>query len=291
MKKYLIHVLILSLGLTAVVCASREQSSGVKLNYIDTGLENSPVIVFIHGGTSYSHGWDLVMDELKNEYRLIALDLRGHGESPAPVEGYTAFDFSEDTRGLIKELGLKKIILVGHSIGGMAAIELAANEPVLISKLILINTPVIPARIPAIKELNRFIQSVKYPLPEKFIVMWTTFVKPVPQDFLEAGRKNTRNLSENTWKKTIAGVESADISRFLPKVQQPTLIIWGMKDTLLPIEEMKMLDEKIKNSYVYPIMTAGHNPNCEEPEIVADAIREFISGETGLQSTVSHFSF
>ena len=110
---------------------------GIKLHYLEWGERGKPDLLLVHGWTNFSGSWTAVADHFQDRYRIIAPDLRGHGESDKPQTGYRLRDFAEDIRQLIQNLGLERPAYVGHSWGGNIGTILAADSPQSISRTFL----------------------------------------------------------------------------------------------------------------------------------------------------------
>ncbi|MFI6051981.1 alpha/beta fold hydrolase [Streptomyces violascens] len=115
-------------------------TGGVRLAYRVRGAESAPPVVLVHGRGGDSRDWDRIAERLAATRRVYAVDLRGHGLSDWPG-GYCFEAFRDDLHGFITELGLVGTDVVGHSMGGAAAVLLAEDEPDLIGRLVLEETP------------------------------------------------------------------------------------------------------------------------------------------------------
>jgi esterase len=101
---------------------------GLRLHYLDWGSARKPPLLFLHGGCLTSHTWDLVCLALRKEFRCLALDLRGHGDSEwSPTVDYGPDAHVRDIRGLIEQLDLDRPVLIGQSLGGLNAMSYAAQ--------------------------------------------------------------------------------------------------------------------------------------------------------------------
>ena len=124
--------------------------NGLQLHYLDYALDSSPdpgggesrpVMLCIHGGAAHAHWFDFVADAFTDRYRVLSLDLRGHGDSEwAPEADYAYLTYADDVAKLIKELGLGPVVLVGHSMGGMVSLVTAARYPEAVSCLVVIDS-------------------------------------------------------------------------------------------------------------------------------------------------------
>src|SRR6185436_13880975 len=121
------------------------------VSYNDHGAEDAPVIIFIHGFPFNKSMWDVQMDVLKNNYRVIAYDIRGHGNSDPGTDDFSIELFVNDLLYLMEKLGIKKSILCSLSLGGYIALNAVLKQPDRFDGLILNDTQCI-ADTPEIKE-------------------------------------------------------------------------------------------------------------------------------------------
>lgn len=99
---------------------------GVNLRYLETG-SGDPPLVYIHGWCCNHAMWSEQIEAFAPRHRIITVDLRGHGESDKPDQDYDIAGFADDMGWLIKEIGLDRPVLIGHSMGGVTALKLSAN--------------------------------------------------------------------------------------------------------------------------------------------------------------------
>lgn len=97
---------------------------GVRINFFVEG-EGEPALIFVHGWSCDKSYWDNQVKEFSPKYKVVTIDLAGHGESGINRKNYTMELFGEDVAAVVNELGLKKVILIGHSMGGVVVIEAA----------------------------------------------------------------------------------------------------------------------------------------------------------------------
>ena len=114
-------------------------SQGLRLNYVEWGEAGDPPLVLLHGGRDHCRSWDDVVHALPGDWRVIAPDLRGHGDSAASPDGsYSMAAYVYDLAALVEQLGLAGIRIVGHSLGGAIAIRYAGIYPEKVAKLVAI---------------------------------------------------------------------------------------------------------------------------------------------------------
>ncbi|MEN8042136.1 MAG: alpha/beta hydrolase [Actinomycetota bacterium] len=116
---------------------STVQVNGVSLHYTDQG-EGDPVLL-IHGLGSSGADWEMQIPALIPDFRVIAVDLRGHGQSDKPDGPYSIAMFAGDVAAVIEELGIAPCHVVGLSLGGITALELAATRPELVRRAVIVN--------------------------------------------------------------------------------------------------------------------------------------------------------
>ena len=114
-------------------------SDGIRIAYDDVGA-GDPAIIFVHGGFGGRGGFDLQEEYFSPNHRCIQVDLRGHGESDKP-ENWTMANHGDDMGELIRQLGLKKPVLVGQSMGGQVVISTAAQHPDLVGAIASLDSP------------------------------------------------------------------------------------------------------------------------------------------------------
>lgn len=117
---------------------SKTQVNGIELDYEDAGKGN--VLLLLHGLGSTKKDWDAQVPFFSKNYRVIALDLRGHGNSTKPVDDYGVAVMTEDVKQFLDTLNIKKATIVGFSMGGAVAFEMAATHPEYIANLVIVNS-------------------------------------------------------------------------------------------------------------------------------------------------------
>ena len=116
---------------------------GVQLFYEDVG-GGSPPLLFVHGIMCDHRFWGPQVEYFRSRHRTVAVDLRGHGQSDAPQQDYTMALFADDLAWLCRTIALTKPVVIGHSMGGVAALELAARHPDLPAAIAILDSPIMP---------------------------------------------------------------------------------------------------------------------------------------------------
>ena len=122
------------------------QTNGIQLHLLDSAIDRDnslESILFIHGLTANAYAFDAVIQSgLSEKYRIISVDLRGRGLSDQPITGYTMHDHAKDIVGMLAELDISSIHIVGHSFGGFLGLYLAIYHPEVVNKLVLLDAAV-----------------------------------------------------------------------------------------------------------------------------------------------------
>jgi 3-oxoadipate enol-lactonase len=241
-------------------------------------------VLFVHGYPLSRQIWRPQLDGLQDRAQMIALDLRGHGDS-YPFEGpYTMDLLAEDCHTLLKEHDISSpIFICGLSMGGYVTMALYRKYPQLFKAMILTSTrpgadsPEAKAnRLASIRNAEQYGASyIAEGMLEKIVSPVTLTSKPE----LVAG---INKIMSKTSVQGIVGallgmLERPDSSETLAKVTCPVLIIHGIDDQLIPIKEAESMQQLIPGSQLVKIPAAGHLPCLEQPEIFNRAIRDFLT--------------
>ena len=121
-------------------CASVRLANGVRLHYAQQGPRTGPALVFLHGYSDSSFSFSRVMPLLPPELRVIAPDLRGHGDSDRPATGYRIADFADDVIEMMDALDVPEAVIVGHSMGSFVAQAIVERAPTRVTRLVLVGS-------------------------------------------------------------------------------------------------------------------------------------------------------
>jgi pimeloyl-ACP methyl ester carboxylesterase len=264
---------------------------------------NDAVLVFLHGWRSQKEVWQPIIKRLQQpllasghppsstmssepngqtwggEYGMYALDLPGFGKSPftppspSPSRGgnnngWAVGDYAKVVKEFIEKLDLKNVILIGHSFGGRVAIKLVAKYPILISKLILVDSAGFAMDANKKSAMN-FAAKIARP-----------FFKP---KFMQGLRKKIYRqigaedyLATPELQKTFVNITSEDLTADMKNIKLPTLIIWGENDTETPLEFGKKMNTLIPNSKFVILKNVGHFSFLDKPEEFVKILENFI---------------
>jgi 3-oxoadipate enol-lactonase len=235
----------------------------VKLSVIDVGPAQPPArgtIVCIHGAGGQAEQWKFQIEHFSQHYRMIAPDLRGHGQSEQPRTAYSLEEFLWDFTQMLEALKVPDpFMLMAHSFGGPIALTFASAQPQRISKLVLIATA------PEM-HLNPFYETLlKLPLPTRTLER----IRPILAPQLHAPLFVLKRVLAGTlfpWRGW----------GLLPAVRLPTLIIGGQFDFIVPASVLQRMCGELPNARFELVRYARHLPQLERPAAVNRNIEGFI---------------
>jgi len=237
--------------------------------------------VLLHGSFIDGSFWKEQIAALSQKFRVIVPDLRGHGLSGKPLDGYTHEHMAQDIRNLLRTFGIKRACLVGHSMGSRIAIQFALDYPKTVEKLVLANG----GAGPIINRQTVFPENVQkeigFGTPHfdqrkfNYYEIWYSFAHP--------STEHVNKILEQTLKTpdyVKAGVAKnfpkKDLRPRLPQIQAPTLVITGEKDVICPIEEARYLAQHIPKARLEIIPDSGHCLPIEKPKEFNTTIISFL---------------
>ena len=227
--------------------------------------------VFVHGNMASARWWQPVMDGLAGEYEMLAVNLRGFGDSPETPPQVSLADHALDIYELVQEAGFTRFTLVGHSLGGGVAMQFAALYPDLLAGLVLVDSTPIGG-----------IQGIDYSLLEMVVTnqelamtsLKSTLVKAVDEAFMQElladGRKALPAVIPNT-----RALEGADFSAVAAAFDKPVLVVHGALDNLLPAAESEKTARAYPQGVLRIIPDVGHNPQVQDTAAFISTLREF----------------
>lgn len=258
----------------------------------DEGKTNGEAIILIHGSNDSLHVWAPLITRLGQDYRILTLDLPGHGLSgPHNDHDYSASAMSEAVTALVQHAELENFTIGGNSMGGWVAWRYTLDHPEKINRLILIDALGAPRpdNIPAPK-LNLGFQLLRNPITRPFIRYITprSIVKKSLNQTIFNTSIITEELVDRYWelmrypgnRKATAVRATLDYENHyadrLNEINKPTLILWGQEDPLTPVYGAEFFHGAIKHSKKIIYNQIGHMPMIETPDRVSTDITHFM---------------
>jgi pimeloyl-ACP methyl ester carboxylesterase len=272
---------------------------GDRVAYQEAGRGDA--VLLIHGMAGSSHTWRAVVPELSTHHRVVAPDLLGHGQTAKPRGDYSLGAFAVWLRDLLDELGINRVTLVGHSLGGGVAMQFVHQHPDYCQRLVLISSGGLGP------EVGQALRLLSAPGAE--------FVLPLiaPQPAVGVGNKlqtwlssrGIRNVAAGeTWRAYCSLADNQTREAFLRTLRSvvdyrgqaisafnrlhfasglPVLLIWGDRDRIIPVTHAQAAHAALPESRLAILPGVGHYPHIEATAEVTDNINEFIATTTPWQ--------
>lgn len=241
------------------------------VSYHDEGLHGAPVIIFIHGFPLNKSMWDGQLEVLKDKYRVIAYDIRGHGNSDEGNEAFSVDLFVNDLICFMDALEIDKTILCGLSLGGTIALNAAESHPERFYALILSDTTC-QAETPEAKEKRlKTIDSIRKNGVEKYAAeslknLFTPDSFNTKTEEIETVREMIIKTTKHSLCNTLLAISlHRETCSKLQELKIPALIMVGKEDQITPPDTARLMNENFKDSVMYIIGHASHLSNLENP--------------------------
>ena len=253
-----------------------------------------PAILLIHGMAGSSLTWKEVMPLLARSHTVLAPDLLGHGESAKPMGDYSLGSFASGLRDFLAVVGIERVTVVGQSLGGGVAMQLAYQYPELCERLALVNSGglgrevswmlrvltlpgaefIMPVLFPAFvrdrgNDLSQFLLRRGLRAP-RIAEMWRAYVSLAEPENRRAFVRTLRAVVDS------GGQVVSAKDRLYLTVGMPTLIVWGDADRIIPVAHAYAAHEAMPGSRLEVFEGVGHFPHAEEPLRFAAVLTNFI---------------
>jgi len=253
----------------------------ITINYEIDGPEDSPVIACSHCLAGNLRIWDTQVIALREKYRILRFDTRGHGASTAPPGPYSMEMLANDVVDLFDELGIRQAHLMGISMGGMIAQTLALKHPECVSSLILCDTTC------AVPELmhpvwNERIQTVRNQGLSS--VVDETMDRWLSPDFQSHCPATTEQIREMILSTPVPGfigcaeaIKNFNVQSRLPKISVPALVMVGENDPGTPVESARQIHQNLHGSELAILPQAYHLSNIEAADDFNKKLLNFLA--------------
>jgi len=275
------------------------KTSEVKLHYVAAGPEDKPLMLFLHGFPEFWFSWRNQLKEFQKDFRVVAVDQRGYGESDKPrgVENYTTAKLLNDVRGVISGLGYKSCIVVCHDWGGAIGWAFARQFPDMVDKLIVMNAPAalvfrkIIKTSKAQQKMSWYMSFFQLPyLPELALRIRNYHAF---DGFYKTAKNAEKVLNEEmaaykytfsqsgaltppiNWYRAAFGSMKNQVNYDM-NYAMPVLLIWGTADMHLHMDLVDETQKQFPKVDVRKIPDVGHFVQTEAPEEVNKHMREWL---------------
>lgn len=259
--------------------------NNLRLHYLDWGADGKPPFIMLHGGSAYAHWWDFVAPAFAEDFHVIALDQRGHGESQhADPPAYSTRHYLADLQAFINTLGLSKPVLMGHSMGGHNSIIYATEHASELSALILVDTDA--SYPPAAVEFLRKLGEKPAKIFDSLVEAVSRFQLLPRETFIST--EKLRHLASFAFRELPDGKWTAKLDRrtlfrdpvdgrpLLGQITCPTLIVRAQNTPLLSLEKINRLMSALPNGRWIEVPDTHHHVMLDNPDGLVKVVREFL---------------
>jgi 3-oxoadipate enol-lactonase len=250
----------------------------VRIHYEQAG--SGEAILFLHGLGSCGQDWQLQMPVFAERFRVIAPDLRGHGQSDKPPSGVRVAHLTSDVIGLMDALKIERAHVVGLSLGGCVAQLLALDAPHRVHSLTLVNTF---ARLEADSPRHAFMLASRMavlglrglPAQAEYVAA-RLFPKPEQADFRQLAAERIAANDPATYRRLLFAIRAFNVRNRLREIKCPTLVIAGDRDTTVPLRAKRLIAERIPGARMEIIADSGHATPIDQPEVFNRLVLGFV---------------
>jgi len=260
--------------------------NGLRLHYLDWGTAGKPPLLLLHGGSAYAHWWDFVAPALAADFHVFALDQRGHGESDhADPPAYGTRHYLADLHQFMGILGLRKPVLMGHSMGGHNALIYATQHAQDLAALVLVDTDAAypEAAVQFLRKLGEkpakeFASSVEA-ITRFQLLPRETFIATEKLRYLASFAFTERPNGKWTAKldRRTLFREPIDGRPLLAQITCPTLIVRAQHSPLLSHDRLAQRVSRLPNGRWVEVKDTYHHVMLDNPDGLVQAVREFLA--------------
>ena len=261
---------------------------GARVRFVEAG--QGPPLLLVHGYLQSRLVWDDVLAKLATRFRVIAPDLPGFGQSEKPPPARYAYGcdaFTESLIDVIAAAGLGRVSVCGHAMGGSIALTLAARHAAVVDKLVLVDSVVYPPRVDTVSRIASL--PVVGPIAFKQMYNRALFRSHFKDRVYAPGANvpwdrvdhlfdvfNAPAAREAAYATMRAALDTRPLVALLPRVDAPTLVVWGRFDRTLPVADGRRLARELRHAR-FEVLECGGSPAEEAPGTFADVVTQFLS--------------
>lgn len=261
--------------------------NGLRIHYLDWGTEGkTPLVILPECCSGLAHSYDHIASRFNHEYHVIAVDLRGHGDSDwSPDGAYLVDDYVKDLEAMVEQLKLRDVVLLGSSLGGRVAQQYAGMHPERVARLIIEDVgPERPAEIQPnnVRTVER--EEKGWASEAELLAALKDRGRPgiadsVYQSYVRYGTKR-RADGRLIWKRDpnyVKGLVTGDVWQYVRRITSPTIYILGGASSIVPPKTQQQLKDVGPHFQIVVLPGVGHAPSREAPDAYVKIIKEFLS--------------
>ena len=260
--------------------------SGMRIHYLDWGSPEKPPLIMLHGIGRVAHTFDHIAPHFASKYHVMAIDMRGHGDSGwDPMGAYLVEDYVKDIEGLADQLRLRNIVIWGNSTGGRVAQVFAGLHPDVVAAVISEDVgPERPSQLAdnVARQLKQE-DATGWATEEELLIQLKSSYPRTSEEILRSySHYGTKKRADGRviWKRDPAianGFVPTELWRFVRQIKPPIIYILGGRSTVVPAATQEELKKALPQAEIAIIPGAGHYPSEESPAEFLAVVDKFLS--------------
>jgi pimeloyl-ACP methyl ester carboxylesterase len=264
-------------------------AGGLRLHYLDWGGPERQPMLLLHGLQDCARLWTDFAEAMHHRYHVVALDHRGHGDSPwASPDSYRLTSYVRELSEVIQALDLRDVILMGHSAGGKNAFVYAADSPQRLSKLLIVDMDPDRHNPGSVAMMDRYRgESDDYPDLDAVVERLRSREPDADEALLRRHAGHMTRPQDGgglTWRRdrnVVTHYDRPDAWAYLPRITTPTLILRGAQSTLLTAPVAQRMRDEIPDCRLVELEGGGHWCHDEQPQAFQRAVEAFLGEAVG----------
>ena len=267
-------------------------AGGVRLHVREVGEHDAPPVVFLHGIMGHRRDWDVLVHRLGSTHRVFAVDQRGHGRSEW-TRSYRVAEMADDAVALVEQLGVAPVPIIGHSMGAMVALLVAARRPDLVDRIVIVD--IVPDSLSTesatqMPEMFASMATATFATVDEAVADWHSGNPLARADLLHhyvrhalvVGADGLLRWEFDAWglRSFVSGVspdELWDAIDAIDPVRCPSLVVRGALSPFTTPAQVAEVARRLGDATVVEVAGGGHDLGVEQPDAVTDAVIDFLT--------------
>jgi pimeloyl-ACP methyl ester carboxylesterase len=248
------------------------------VHYELVGRRGQPII-FLHSWLGSWRYWLPTMDHISERHRAYALDFWGFGESDRKESDFSVSEYVNMLFGFMDNMGLARVNLAGHGLGGMVAIRAASEQPARFGKLMTVNTPILGEKAISVRSGAVFSRLFGRSNPTN---IWAKLVRQIDvhdQQIKDEIIEDTDSLSEALVERVVASILKADLRPDLTRLELPMLAVYSLNDSIVNHEQADLLRDEYRSLQVLKLHRSNHFPFLDQSNVFNRMLMDFLLSE------------
>lgn len=268
----------------SIVVKRIKLATGIEMEYAEKGAASGMPVIFLHGITDSWHSFENTMRLLPSTIHAYALSQRGHGNSGKTLKNYAAKNFAADVAAFMKQQEIGKAVIVGHSMGGVVAMQFAADYPKLVSALVVVSSDPVFSDNPGMRDFMEEVNNMQGSFTREFMQAFQlgTIYNPIDSAALALFVDESMKVPLPVFKAALNGLSDVELGRRISRITQPVLLIWGDRDVVVGLSDQQFMLNQMRNATLKQYEETGHAIHWERGERFVKDLLQFVQGINNL---------